>query len=62
MHLYFSDFVNVFHNPLDRYGEFNISLVTDLPPSGNDFGYAGMIDIGVSPAGLSLSRVDNDEI
>lgn len=31
MHLYFSDMFEVSPKVLDRYGAFNISLVTDLP-------------------------------
>jgi hypothetical protein len=42
MHLYFSDIFKVSPKVLDKYGAFNISLVTGLPLLRKDSGRAGM--------------------
>jgi len=42
MHLYFSDIFEVSPKVLDKYGAFNISLVTNRPLFRKDSGRAGM--------------------
>jgi len=44
MHLYFSDIFEVSPKVLDKYGAFNISLVTDLLLLRKDSGRAGMTE------------------
>jgi len=64
MHLYFSDIFDVSPKVLDKYGAFNISLVTGLSLLRKDSGRAGMTgkmtridEMVYAPCGLTPEEI-----